>query len=163
MDVGGVRLVRLALLAHVYVHVHVLHFVTILYLYSAPINAIPDGHTLLLHGCKLEFYTYMYFWEKKKRKSRSHPCAQHPYTIVHFPVQLVYRMPMDDVVILDVDESTIESPHFDDLLSLPPDVVSNLKHILKKQSSAYGDTVTRYMCSKDYEKSTVPCTTTVYV
>ena len=72
-------------------------------------------------------------------------------------------MPMDDVVILDVDESTIESPHVDDLLSLPPDVVSNLKHVLKKQSSAYGDTVTRYMCSKDYAKGTVPCTTTVYV
>ena len=52
-------------------------------------------------------------------------------------------MPMDDVVILDVDESTIESPHVEDLLSLPPDVVSNLKHVLKKQSSAYGDTVTR--------------------
>ena len=53
-------------------------------------------------------------------------------------------MPMDDVVILDVDESTIESPHVEDLLSLPPDVVSTLKHVLKKQSSAYGDTVTRY-------------------
>lgn len=59
--------------------------------------------------------------------------------------QLVRRMPMDDVVILDVDESTIESPHVDDLLSMPPDVVSTLKHVLKKQSSAYGDTVTRYI------------------
>ena len=59
------------------------------------------------------------------------------------PLQLVRRMPMDDVVILDVDESTIESPHVDDLLSMPPDVVSTLKHVLKKQSSAYGDTVTR--------------------
>ena len=58
-------------------------------------------------------------------------------------IQLVRRMPMDDVVILDVDESTIESPHVDDLLSMPPDVVSTLKHVLKKQSSAYGDTVTR--------------------
>ena len=58
------------------------------------------------------------------------------------PLQLVRRMPMDDVVILDVDESTIESPHVDDLLSMP-DVVSTLKHVLKKQSSAYGDTVTR--------------------
>ena len=58
-------------------------------------------------------------------------------------LQVVRRMPMDDVVILDVDESTIESPHVDDLLSLPPDVVSTLKHVLKKQSSAYGDTVTR--------------------
>ena len=96
-------------------------------------------------------------------KNRSYPYAHDPYTIVHFPVQLVRHMPMDDVVILNIDESTIESPHVDDLLSLPPDVVSNLKHVLKKQSSAYGDTVTRYMYSKDYEKGTVPCTTTVYV
>ena len=52
-------------------------------------------------------------------------------------------MPTDDIVILDVDESTIESAHVEDLLDLPADVVSNLKHVLKKQSSAYGDTVTR--------------------
>ena len=31
-------------------------------------------------------------------------------------------MPTDDVVILDVDESTIESPYCDDLLSLPGEV-----------------------------------------
>ena len=53
------------------------------------------------------------------------------------------RTPTDDIVILDVDESTIESSHVEDLLTLPPDVVSTLKHVLKKQSSAYGDTVTR--------------------
>ncbi len=52
-------------------------------------------------------------------------------------------MPMDDVVILGIDESTIESPHVDDLLFMPPDVVSTLNHLLKKQSSAYEDTVTR--------------------
>ena len=52
-------------------------------------------------------------------------------------------MPLDDVVILDVDESSIESPHVDDLTSLPADVINTLKHVLKKQSSAYGDTVTR--------------------
>ena len=52
-------------------------------------------------------------------------------------------MPMDDVVILDVDESTIESPHCEDLGILPTEVVSNLKHVLKRQSSAYGDTVAR--------------------
>ncbi len=52
-------------------------------------------------------------------------------------------MPVDDVVILDADESTIESPHVDKLLSMPPDVVSTLKHVLNKQSSAYGNIVTR--------------------
>ena len=41
---------------------------------------------------------------------------------MYAPLQLVRRMPMDDVVILDVDESTIESPHVDDLLSMPPNV-----------------------------------------
>ena len=50
---------------------------------------------------------------------------------------------MDDAVILDVDESTTESPHLDDLLFIPPDVVSTLKSVLKKQLSAYGDTVIR--------------------
>ena len=50
---------------------------------------------------------------------------------------------MDEVVILDVDESTLESPHIDDLTSLPLDVTSVLKHVLKKNSSAYGDTVTK--------------------
>lgn len=52
-------------------------------------------------------------------------------------------MPTDDIVILDVDESTIESAFVEDLITLPSDVVSNLKHVLKKQSSAYGETVTR--------------------
>ena len=52
-------------------------------------------------------------------------------------------MPLDDVVILDIDESTIESPHCEDLNSLPPDVIATLKHVLKKQSSAYGHTVSK--------------------
>lgn len=56
---------------------------------------------------------------------------------------MVRRMPTDDIVILDVDESTIESAYVEDLTTLPSDVVSTLKHVLKKQSSAYGDTVTR--------------------
>ena len=52
-------------------------------------------------------------------------------------------MPTDDIVILDVDESTIESAYVEDLITLPTDVVSNLKRVMKKQSSAYGDTLTR--------------------
>ena len=63
-----------------------------------------------------------------------------PHT--HTP-QLVRRMPIDDVVLLDVDESTMESPHVEDLEALPSEVVSELKHVLKKQASAYGDTVAR--------------------
>lgn len=55
----------------------------------------------------------------------------------------VLQMPLDDVVILDIDESTIESPHCEDLNSLPPDVIATLKHVLKKQSSAYGHTVSK--------------------
>lgn len=58
-------------------------------------------------------------------------------------MQIVRRMRTDEIVILDVDESTIESAHVEDLNTLPADVVGTLKHVLKKQSSAYGDTVTR--------------------
>ena len=47
------------------------------------------------------------------------------------------------MVLLDVDESTMESPHVEDLEALPSEVVSELKHVLKKQASAYGDTVAR--------------------
>ena len=50
---------------------------------------------------------------------------------------------MDDVVIVDMDESTIATPNSEDLNQLPSDVVTNLRHILKKQSSAYADTVAR--------------------
>ena len=57
--------------------------------------------------------------------------------------QLVRRMPIEDVVLLDVDESALESPHVEDLVALPTEVVSELKHVLKKQTSAYGDTVAR--------------------
>ncbi len=62
---------------------------------------------------------------------------------MYIHTQIVRRMPTDDIVILDVDESTIESAHVDDLITLPIEVISTLKHVLKKQSSAYGDTVTR--------------------
>ena len=64
---------------------------------------------------------------------------------VHQPLQLVCRIciSMDDIVILDVDECTTESPHLDDLLFMPPYVVSTLNSVLKKELSAYGDTVTR--------------------
>jgi hypothetical protein len=51
----------------------------------------------------------------------------------------VHRMPMDDVVILDMDNNVIESPHVEDLGSMPSEVIAELKHVLKKESSGYGD------------------------
>ena len=48
-------------------------------------------------------------------------------------------MPMDEVVILDMDENVIESPHVEDLMMMPYDVISQLKHVVKKESSGYGD------------------------
>ncbi len=59
------------------------------------------------------------------------------------PLQIVRRMPLDDVVLLDVDESAMESPHVQDLESIPSEIITELKHVLKKQASAYGDTVAR--------------------
>ena len=50
------------------------------------------------------------------------------------------KMPLGDIVIVDVDENTHESA-FDDVGELPEEVVSHLKHILKKQSSAIGEAV----------------------
>ncbi|XP_069321167.1 DENN domain-containing protein 1B-like isoform X1 [Eulemur rufifrons] len=44
----------------------------------------------------------------------------------------------DDVVMLNVDTNTLESP-FNDLYNLPSDVVWALKNKLKKQSTATGD------------------------
>ncbi|KAK1803291.1 hypothetical protein P4O66_004078 [Electrophorus voltai] len=54
----------------------------------------------------------------------------------------VRGMALDDVVILNVDTNTLETP-FDDLQSLPNDVVSSLKNRLKKVSTTTGDGVAR--------------------
>uniref|UniRef100_A0A3B3DT80 DENN/MADD domain containing 1A n=1 Tax=Oryzias melastigma TaxID=30732 RepID=A0A3B3DT80_ORYME len=51
-------------------------------------------------------------------------------------------MALDDVVVLNVDTNTLESP-YDDLQSLPNDVVSSLKSRLKKVSTTTGDGVAR--------------------
>ena len=58
-------------------------------------------------------------------------------------MEQVKQMPINDAVILDVDQNELESPYYEDLLQLPPDVTSQLKHVLKKNTSAYGDTATR--------------------
>uniref|UniRef100_A0A4W4FBF1 UDENN domain-containing protein n=1 Tax=Electrophorus electricus TaxID=8005 RepID=A0A4W4FBF1_ELEEL len=71
-------------------------------------------------------------------------CAPMPYLIgIHSSLmEKVRGMALDDVVILNVDTNTLETP-FDDLQSLPNDVVSSLKNRLKKVSTTTGDGVAR--------------------
>ncbi|XP_073681209.1 DENN domain-containing protein 1A isoform X2 [Garra rufa] len=71
-------------------------------------------------------------------------CAPMPYLIgVHSSLmEKVRGMALDDVVLLNVDTNTLETP-FDDLQSLPNDVVSSLKSRLRKVSSTTGDGVAR--------------------
>ncbi|XP_053154560.1 DENN domain-containing protein 1C isoform X1 [Hemicordylus capensis] len=69
-------------------------------------------------------------------------CAPMPYLIgVHSSLmERVRSKALEDVVILNIDNNTLESP-FQDLENLPPDVVSLLKYQLKKQSATTGDGV----------------------
>ncbi|XP_034036006.1 DENN domain-containing protein 1B isoform X2 [Thalassophryne amazonica] len=71
-------------------------------------------------------------------------CAPMPYFVgVHLSLlERVRSRSLEDVVILNVDTNTMESP-FDDLHNLPSDVVSSLKSRLKKQSTATGSGVAR--------------------
>uniref|UniRef100_A0A671Y954 DENN domain containing 1B n=1 Tax=Sparus aurata TaxID=8175 RepID=A0A671Y954_SPAAU len=71
-------------------------------------------------------------------------CAPMPYFVgVHLSLlERVRSRSLEDVVILNVDTNTLESP-FDDLHNLPSDVVSSLKGKLKKQSTATGCGVAR--------------------
>ncbi|XP_029109021.1 DENN domain-containing protein 1A isoform X3 [Scleropages formosus] len=71
-------------------------------------------------------------------------CAPMPYLIgVHSSLmEKVKSMALEDVVLLNVDTNTLETP-FDDLQSLPNDVVSSLKSRLKKVSTTTGDGVAR--------------------
>ncbi|XP_074871768.1 DENN domain-containing protein 1A isoform X3 [Carettochelys insculpta] len=71
-------------------------------------------------------------------------CAPMPYLIgIHLSLmEKVRNMALEDVVILNVDTNTLESP-FDDLQSLPNEVVSALKNRLKKVSTTTGDGVAR--------------------
>ncbi|NXL56523.1 DEN1A protein, partial [Chordeiles acutipennis] len=71
-------------------------------------------------------------------------CAPMPYLIgIHLSLmEKVRNMALEDVVILNVDTNTLETP-FDDLHSLPNDVVSALKNRLKKVSTTTGDGVAR--------------------
>ncbi|XP_042333975.1 LOW QUALITY PROTEIN: DENN domain-containing protein 1A [Sceloporus undulatus] len=71
-------------------------------------------------------------------------CAPMPYLIgIHLSLmEKVRNMALEDVVILNVDTNTLETP-FDDLQSLPNDIVSALKSRLKKVSMTTGDGVAR--------------------
>ncbi|NXJ83287.1 DEN1B protein, partial [Trogon melanurus] len=71
-------------------------------------------------------------------------CAPMPYLIgVHLSlIERVKNRSLEDVVLLNVDTNTLETP-FNDLNNLPGEVVSALKNKLKKQSTATGDGVTR--------------------
>ncbi|XP_059849923.1 DENN domain-containing protein 1A-like isoform X6 [Hypanus sabinus] len=71
-------------------------------------------------------------------------CAPMPYLIgVHSSLmEKVRNMALEDVVILNVDNNTLETP-FDDLQSLPNDVLAALKNRLKKVSTTTGDGVAR--------------------
>ncbi|XP_061732742.1 DENN domain-containing protein 1A [Nerophis ophidion] len=67
-------------------------------------------------------------------------CAPMPYLIgVHSSLmEKVRGMAIEDVVVLNVDTNTLETP-YNDLQSLPQDVVSSLKSRLKKFSTTPGD------------------------
>ncbi|KAJ7332390.1 hypothetical protein JRQ81_014570 [Phrynocephalus forsythii] len=71
-------------------------------------------------------------------------CAPMPYLIgVHFSLmERLKSKSLEDVVMLNVDTNTLETP-FSDLSNLPSEVVSALKNKLKKQSTATGDGVAR--------------------
>ncbi|NXP08631.1 DEN1B protein, partial [Thinocorus orbignyianus] len=71
-------------------------------------------------------------------------CAPMPYLIgVHLSlIERVKNRSLEDVVLLNVDANTLETP-FNDLNNLPGEVVSALKNKLKKQSTATGDGVAK--------------------
>ncbi|XP_056397240.1 DENN domain-containing protein 1A isoform X8 [Hyla sarda] len=69
-------------------------------------------------------------------------CAPMPYLIgIHSSLmEKVKGMSLEDVVVLNVDTNTLETP-FDDLQNLPSEVVSALKNRLRKVSTTTGDGV----------------------
>ncbi|KAM5127153.1 DENN domain-containing protein 1B-like [Callospermophilus lateralis] len=71
-------------------------------------------------------------------------CAPMPYLIgIHSSlIERVKNKSLEDVVMLNVDTNTLETP-FNDLNNLPSDVVLDLKNKLKKQSTATGDGLAR--------------------
>ena len=52
---------------------------------------------------------------------------------------LISLSPRTPFLISTSSPQVIESPHVDDLGSMPGEVIAELKHVLKKESSGYGD------------------------
>lgn len=50
---------------------------------------------------------------------------------------------LNDAVIVDVDEDSLESPYTEDLNAIPADVIANLKRVLKKRNTGYGDNLAK--------------------
>ncbi|XP_074779696.1 DENN domain-containing protein 1A isoform X7 [Athene noctua] len=109
--------------------------------------SIPENLTACIHGSAAMLYPM--FWQHVyipvlPPHLLDYCCAPMPYLIgIHLSLmEKVRNMALEDVVILNVDTNTLETP-FDDLQSLPNDVVSALKSRLKKVSTTTGDGVAR--------------------
>ncbi|KAM9518608.1 DENN domain-containing protein 1A isoform 8-T8 [Salvelinus alpinus] len=109
--------------------------------------SIPENLTACVHGSAAMMYPM--YWQHVyipvlPQHLIDYCCAPMPYLIgVHSSLmEKVKGMALDDVVVLNVDTNTLETP-FDDLQSLPNDVVSSLKNRLKKVSTTTGDGVAR--------------------
>ncbi|XP_057625818.1 DENN domain-containing protein 1B isoform X2 [Chionomys nivalis] len=108
---------------------------------------IPESLTACLHGSAALLYPM--YWQHiyipvLPPHLLDYCCAPMPYLIgIHSSlIEKVKNKSLEDVVVLNVDTNTLESP-FNDLSNLPSDVVSALKNKLKKQSTATGDGVAR--------------------
>uniref|UniRef100_A0A5F9DU39 DENN domain containing 1A n=1 Tax=Oryctolagus cuniculus TaxID=9986 RepID=A0A5F9DU39_RABIT len=109
--------------------------------------SIPENLTACIHGSAAMLYPM--YWQHVyipvlPPHLLDYCCAPMPYLIgIHLSLmEKVRNMALDDVVILNVDTNTLETP-FDDLQSLPNDVISALKNRLKKVSTTTGDGVAR--------------------
>ncbi|PKU41050.1 hypothetical protein llap_8646 [Limosa lapponica baueri] len=109
--------------------------------------SIPENLTACIHGSAAMLYPM--FWQHVyipvlPPHLLDYCCAPMPYLIgIHLSLmEKVRNMALEDVVILNVDTNTLETP-FDDLQNLPNDVVSALKNRLKKVSTTTGDGVAR--------------------
>ncbi|XP_067339693.1 DENN domain-containing protein 1A isoform X2 [Channa argus] len=114
---------------------------------SSELPSIPENLTACVHGSAAMLYPM--HWQHVyipvlPQHLLDYCCAPMPYLIgVHSSLmEKVRGMALDDVVLLNVDTNTLETP-YDDLQSLPNDVVSSLKNRLKKVSTTTGDGVAR--------------------
>uniref|UniRef100_D3Z8F6 DENN domain containing 1B n=1 Tax=Rattus norvegicus TaxID=10116 RepID=D3Z8F6_RAT len=110
-------------------------------------SCYPNQLTACLHGSAALLYPM--YWQHiyipvLPPHLLDYCCAPMPYLIgIHSSlIERVKNKSLEDVVMLNVDTNTLESP-FNDVNSLPSDVVSALKNKLKKQSTATGDGVAR--------------------